>query len=93
MSYEMQYHPNMCKQFTISKRRNGTVWGVSCLLVVAVLALIMGSRTSDLWWKFMIPGETTKTISAVEAFAENLKTCDSFESAFRSFCVEIVSIQ
>lgn len=91
MSYEIRYHPNLRKKFATSKSRSGTIWGVRCLIVAAVLALIIGVRTSDLWVNFMIPGEPTKTLSAVETFGENLKEGASFESAFQSFCIEIVS--
>ena len=91
MSYELRYQPNLCKKFPTSKHYCGRAWIKMSILVIGIVALIIGFRTSDVWKKFMIPGDPAKTVFAAENFEQNLKEGVSFETAFRTFCFEVVS--
>ena len=92
MSYEIQYHPNLCREFKKVKVPRNSIWIKRYFLLAGILLLLFGIRNIDACWDFLIPGETSKTIEAVESLEENLKEGVSLPSAFQTFCFEIISM-
>ena len=91
MSYEIRYHPALFKKFAARKKYRRRSWVLRSMLVAAIVALIIGIRTTDAWKNLLIPGDPSKTVSAAGNFEQNLKEGVSFETAFRTFCFEVVS--
>ena len=92
MSYEMKYHPHLCKGLTLKTRKRNAHNKIKWIILVCLLLVGINLRNMEFWRDFLIPGDTERTISAVETFAGNIKGGDSFETAFRNFYMEILEV-
>ena len=90
MSYETKYHPHLCKGLPLKTRKRDATKKIKWILLVCLLMAGINFHSRVFWKEFLIPGDAEHTISAIETFAENIKSGNSLGVAFHDFCLEII---